>query len=180
MSPRIKRTRKIFGPPAIKGLKPSCRGGGITKNKPVFLFLEEYESIKLCDYDLLNHNEASKAMGVSRPTFSRIYSAARQKVALAFVEVREIVVEGGKVYYDSAWFICNSCGCDFNHHNLEMNPDNCPLCGSNDISNLTSKEISEVGKCVCTKCGEEFELEQGLNCNKLKCPICGHDICRRY
>ncbi len=141
--------RKILGPPAIKGLLPRRRGGGVVNSEPVVMLLEEYESIKLCDYDLMNHNEASQIMGVSRPTFTRIYSSARQKVAKAFVEVSEIIVEGGKVYYDSEWFQCEECGCDFNHHDKMTTPEKCPLCGSSKVKNIVSNENCEGG----LKCG---------------------------
>lgn len=147
MSPRRKRLRKIFGPPAIKGFIPRRRGKGGVKKEPVILLLEEYEALKLCDYDQKNHNEASEIMGVSRPTFTRIYSSARQKIAKAFVEVSEIIVEGGKVYYDSEWYMCESCGCDFNHHDKLTKPDKCPLCGGDKIKNIVSEENNK------TKCG---------------------------
>ncbi len=136
MSPRRKRIRKIYGPPSIKALRPNRRGGGAIKTDPVILLLEEYESIKLCDYDLLTHNEASQIMGVSRPTFTRIYSAARQKVAKSFVEVREIIIEGGKVYYDSEWYKCDICGSEFNHSVSISDKIICPLCGNTNVKNI--------------------------------------------
>ncbi|PLX09884.1 MAG: hypothetical protein C0596_00975 [Marinilabiliales bacterium] len=135
--------------------------------------------MKLCDYDLLNHNEASQIMGVSRPTFTRIYSAARQKVAQSFVEVREIIVEGGKVYYDSEWFVCKTCGCDFNHHDKSSGPKSCPLCGSSDLGNVATTNIDDDNSCLCIECGHVFELEPGSDCAQLKCPKCGHIVCRR-
>jgi predicted DNA-binding protein (UPF0251 family) len=128
-------------------LRPHRRGGGQVRSEPVVLLLEEYESIKLCDYDLMNHNEASQFMGVSRPTFSRIYSRARQKVAKSFVEVREIIVEGGKVYYDSEWFECKNCGCDFNNSDMFSKSVKCPLCGSDEIINITADEDIKNNKC---------------------------------
>ena len=74
------------------------------------LLYEEYEALRLCDYSMENHNRASEIMEVSRPTFTRIYASARQKLASAFVEGRQIVIEGGKVYFDSDWHICNDHG----------------------------------------------------------------------
>ncbi len=138
MSPRNKRIRKILRPPALKSLTPKSRGCKSVNVEPVMLLLEEFEAIKLCDYDLINHNEASVLMGVSRPTFTRIYSSARKKVATAFVEIREIIVEGGKVCYDSDWFQCDNCGCDFNHNNKTVLPTKCPLCGNSKISNIVT------------------------------------------
>ena len=120
MSPRIKRPRKILNPPVIKGFKPYGSDSANQNTEPVFLLFEEYEALRLCDYDMINHLPASEIMGISRPTFTRIYSAARQKIAKAFVEGRQISIEGGKVYYDSDWYNCNKCGCDFNNPEKEV------------------------------------------------------------
>ena len=87
--PRRRRLRKVVAPPGFKGYKPYGARG--KKSEKVELLYEEYEAIKLADYDGLNHLEASKLMGISRPTFARIYEAARQKIAKALVETREIV-----------------------------------------------------------------------------------------
>ena len=133
MSPRIKRPRKVLNPPIIKGFKPFGPGIANLNPEPVFLLFEEYEALRLCDFDMVIHNEASIIMGVSRPTFTRIYAAARQKIALAFVEGRQITIEGGKVYFDSDWYHCNKCGCDFNNPEKEKDVERCPLCGSQTV-----------------------------------------------
>ena len=130
MSPRIKRLRKVLNPPPIKGFKPYGPESGKQKTEPVIMLYEEYEALRLCDYDMCNHHSASVIMNVSRPTFTRIYASARQKIAKAFVEGAQIAIEGGKVYFDSDWYHCNSCNCNFNNHNKEKEIENCPLCGS--------------------------------------------------
>ncbi len=119
-----------MNPPSVKGFQPY--GPGIAKNQKeaIGLLFEEYEALKLCDYDMFNHSEAANTMCVSRPTFTRIYSSARQKIAKAFVEGRQIIIEGGKVYFDSSWHSCNSCGCYFNVSSNEVKTNRCPLCGS--------------------------------------------------
>ncbi|MBN2485773.1 MAG: DUF134 domain-containing protein [Bacteroidales bacterium] len=128
--PRPKRIRKVTTPPHYKGYKPL----GVSENlEPVILNYEEYEAIRLCDFELLGQVEASQLMAVSRPTFTRIYESARRKVAEAFVKGSAIVFEGGKVYYDSEWYICNSCGCWFNHLAKDEEIKYCSLCGSEDI-----------------------------------------------
>lgn len=135
MSPRHKRLRKVITPPVIKGYKPYGPDISLARTEPVVMLFEEYESLKLCDYDMFNHEEASKAMNVSRPTFTRVYAAARQKIAKAFVEGRPISIEGGKVYFDSDWYHCQSCHCYFNNPERDKKIEACPLCGSDTISN---------------------------------------------
>jgi len=126
---RPKRLRKIGNPPHFKGFNPI----GLAEDHPVVMNYEEYESIRLSDYLLLGQVEAAQAMGISRPTFTRIYESARRKVALAFEKGRPIVFEGGKVYFDSEWYTCNACSCWFNHPEKYETVAQCALCGSTDI-----------------------------------------------
>lgn len=119
-----------MNPPTVKGFKPYGPEVAGNKKEAIGLLFEEYEALKLCDYDMKNHSDAAKIMCISRPTFTRIYSSARQKIAKAFVEGRQIIIEGGKVYFDSSWHLCNSCGCYFNIPGKEEKTNKCPLCGS--------------------------------------------------
>lgn len=129
--PRPKRNRKVTSPPHFKGFIPI----GLPDGKdPVVLNYEEYEAIRLCDYELLAQLDAAAQMEISRPTFTRVYESARRKVAEAFVTGRAIVFEGGKVYFDSEWFKCYSCKCWFNNPEKENVVASCALCGSSDIS----------------------------------------------
>jgi predicted DNA-binding protein (UPF0251 family) len=133
MSPRLKTLRKVLSPPLIKGFKPY---GNINANpgaEPVNLLFEEYEALRLCDYDRCNHHRASVIMGVSRPTFTLIYASALQKISIAFVEGRQISIDGGKVYFDSDWYRCLSCQCYFNNPEKQVLIEKCPLCGHDRI-----------------------------------------------
>jgi len=127
--PRPKHIRKVNNPPHFRGYLPI----GLSEEHPVVLNFEEYEAIRLCDFDLASQAGAALQMGVSRPTFIRIYESARRKVAQAFIHGKPIIFEGGKVYFDSEWYTCNSCGCWFNHPAKDTAVANCALCGSNDI-----------------------------------------------
>jgi len=133
MSPRNKLLRRVLNVPVIKGFKPYGPESGLQHLEPVNLLYEEYEAIRLSDYDHLNHQQASEMMGVSRPTFTRIYASALQNMAKALVEGRQLSIEGGKVYFDSDWYECEQCHCNFNNPEKENEIKNCPLCGSNRI-----------------------------------------------
>ena len=174
MSPRRKMLRKLISPPSVKGFTPF--GPEVSSGKEaVVMFFEEYESIKLCDYDMYNHNQASVIMSVSRPTFTRIYSAARQKVAMAFVEARQLVVEGGKVYFDSEWYICNNCSCSFNNPHRDVEIKQCGLCGSDDFDRYEQgNEEAQNNQliCICPECATEVVAESGRGCAKNRCPEC--------
>lgn len=182
MSPRTKRLRKVINPPLVKGFKPYGPDAGKVKAEPVMLHLEEYEALRLCDYDLYNHHEASVIMGVSRPTFTRVYSSARQKIATAFVEGRQIAIEGGKVYFDSDWFHCGHCKCFFNNPEKDQKVEACPLCGDRekikslegDPEGYEAEAREEAGEdaCICPQCGYSKPHKSGMPCSHQVCPDC--------
>ena len=136
--PRRRRLRRILAPPKFKGYSPY--GAHRNPKEPVTLLYEEYEAIKLADYDLMNHLEASERMEVSRATFARIYETARRKIAKAMVEVREIRMHHGHSQTDQHWFICNGCNARFT---IPMNGDQkaCPMCKQDEITSITGNNI---------------------------------------
>lgn len=130
MTPRIRVLRKVLNPPIINGFKPYGQKSEKQNLDSVNLLYEEYEAIRLSDYSKLNHHQASVMMAVSRPTFTRIYASALQKVAKAFVEGRQITIKGGKVYFDGDWYHCNTCKSYFSKPEKDKIVENCSLCGS--------------------------------------------------
>lgn len=138
---RPKKIRRMTSIPAISGFKPYGDTVASFKKDAVFLLCEEYEALKLNDYEKCNQCEAAAIMQVSRPTFTRIYLSARQKIAAAFIEGRQIIIEGGKVQYDQNWYSCNDCKCSFNK--MEEIPIKCPLCRSKNIQEYSSEIISK-------------------------------------
>lgn len=167
-----------MNPPVIKGFMPYGRIGKNSDFEPVMLHYEEYESLRLCDYDGLTHAEASITMGVSRPTFTRIYALARQKMAVALVEGRQLGIEGGKIYFDTDWFRCETCQCFFNNPEKDTTVEHCPLCKSSDVHNYSADNngepddsCSDVNEWVCRVCGYKHILKQNEDF-LLVCPSC--------
>src|SRR5690554_4661131 len=130
--PRRKRNRRIQVPPVIKGM--SVYGVRGRKSNEVILRLEEYEAIRLLDYQNLTQEQAAVHMDVSRPTLTRIYEEARNKVATAFVEGRDIIFRGGDIYFDENWYKCQNCQASFNNYQDEK--AECPVCSSEDVITL--------------------------------------------
>ncbi|MBE0668920.1 MAG: DUF134 domain-containing protein, partial [Bacteroidales bacterium] len=186
MSPRPKRLRRVSNPPLVSGFRPY---GGAAKDRhpqSVFLHLEEYEVIRLCDFENLNHHEAARVMDVSRLTLTSIYAQARAKIADAIVSGKQIIIEGGKIYYDSEWYKCNGCNCLFNQPEKSIAPSGCPLCGSDRIvSYVPSDEVtpttchSNADICVCPACGFEKRHEAAQPCKEEICPVCGSRLMRK-
>ena len=57
--------------------------------------IDEFEALRLADVEGLRQVEAAEKMRISRPTFTRIYAAARAKVGDALVNIKAIKIEGG-------------------------------------------------------------------------------------
>ena len=133
--PRPKSLRKIVAPPGFSGYKPFGHRHG--RKKQVDLYYEEYEAIKLADYDMMNHLEASRLMGISRATFARIYESARRKIARALVETREIKSVFGNASLDNSWYECSACNARFTLPPTAAD-HKCPLCKKQEIHPINS------------------------------------------
>ncbi len=105
--PRQKQSRKISSPPLMSGFKPF--GIPRTALESVILNIDEYESIRLLDYEGLMQEQEAERMNVSRPTLTRIYESARKAIAKAFVEGKVVLIEGGTVNFENEWFKCKRC-----------------------------------------------------------------------
>lgn len=131
--------KKVVAPPVFMGFKPygcsdDCKGS-------IDLLYEEYEAVKLADYKLMTHQEAGAIMGISRPTFARIYESARRKIARALVEAKEIKTVYGNVWFDKEWYFCQNCKDRFILSSTEDKKE-CPHCHSRDIVHLNQKQIN--------------------------------------
>jgi uncharacterized protein len=143
---RNKKCRKLSDIPSVKGFRPF----GLSKfvNDPVIIQLEEYEALKSADYLGLSHEEAAEKMGISRPTFTRVYESVRKKIALSFTEGRSILIEGGNVEFDFDWYKCNECGNSFSLQKKEMSEEAvCNKCNSKNVTNLNNCFINGCGHC---------------------------------
>lgn len=126
--------RNIKEPPRIRGFAPY--GSPRSVFEKVELNIDEFEAIRLADYEGLDQGEAARRMGISGSTFSRLIEKAHKKIGEAFVEVREILIGGGSVHFRNNIFRCGNCG-----HLIRMSidrpgPQRCPECGSLNFSDL--------------------------------------------
>ncbi|MDZ7776711.1 MAG: DUF134 domain-containing protein [Bacteroidales bacterium] len=167
------KTSKNGKTSGVKGFRPH---GAKSVQAAVEMLYEEYEALKLADYDGYSQVEAAEKMDVSRPTFTRIYDKALKKIARAFVEHREIIIKGGQVTFDENWFRCNSCHYIFKMPGKGNNISHCPVCGSQDIIDETAgnrkAEKSSEAWCVCVECRNKVKHEPGIPCRKMECPEC--------
>ena len=61
----------------------------------IILKVEEYESLRLLDYEGLTQEECAEQMNLVRTSITAIYASARRKVADSLVNGKELYIEGG-------------------------------------------------------------------------------------
>lgn len=135
--------RKIENLSTVFNFIPSEREFEGMKN---VLKMEELEAIRLKDLEGLEQGECAEKMEVSRPTFQRILSSAREKIADSLTYGKAIIIEGGNYTRNICAVKCIECGKKWmdSFENLESIKNGeypCPSCGSTRIScENTSKE----------------------------------------
>ncbi len=91
--PRPCRCRRVCAEPAVAAFGPYPEG--LPAGEPVLLLVEEYEALRIIDYEKRTHEQCAAQMLVSRTTVTEIYERARFKLAQALVEGRPLRIEGG-------------------------------------------------------------------------------------
>jgi predicted DNA-binding protein (UPF0251 family) len=88
---RPKKTRWVKCDPSERCFKPKSGAG----SEGIVLSLDEFEAIRLLDYEGFSQIQAAKQMRVHRSTVSRIATVARYKIAKALVQIKTLKIEGG-------------------------------------------------------------------------------------
>lgn len=125
--PRPTICRMITEMPQCLAFKPA--GIPLEDLEKIILTLDEFEAMRLADFDDLYQEEAANKMGVSRPTFGNIIKSARKKIAEAMITGKAIIIEGGDIALINKK--CERC---------RKNKESCPKCqGEKDENNLSCK-----------------------------------------
>ncbi|MGY5865168.1 MAG: DUF134 domain-containing protein [Candidatus Thorarchaeota archaeon] len=129
--PRRKRHRFVHREPTVSVYKPA--GIPAKELEEILLAVDEFEAIRLADYEGMNQREACTIMKISQPTFNRILASARNKVAQGLVEGQVLRIEGGRYVLGDGSGGLQCTDCDYR---LDMNKDKrnaCPNCGSSKL-----------------------------------------------
>lgn len=89
---RPRKCRRVCGLPEISDFGPVEKK---PKDNVVLMSVEEYETIRLIDWEGLTQEECGKQMEVARTTVQSIYMAARRKLADCLVNGKLLKIEGG-------------------------------------------------------------------------------------
>ncbi len=82
--PRPKKCRKISRLPKTVSFKP--QGVPLCELEEIYLSLDAFEALRLVDYKKYSLEQAAQQMQISRHTFGRLLTQARQTLAKAIVE----------------------------------------------------------------------------------------------
>ena len=90
---RPKKTRWIRCEPGERCFRPQHKSSDDLEG--VILTLDEFEAVRLLDFEENTQERAAKKMKVHRSTVSRIIASAHKKIADALINVKAVKIEGG-------------------------------------------------------------------------------------
>ncbi|MDD3045189.1 MAG: DUF134 domain-containing protein [Candidatus Delongbacteria bacterium] len=131
--PRPQKNRLIKEPPVFTEFKAVGVPGRVMDK--VVLSLDEYEALRLSDFEGMSQEEAADEMEISRPTFTRLIETSRKKICEMLVNGKMLVIDGGNIHFRQNLIKCRNCGHMFNI-NIEDDIKRCPSCGSGELMNL--------------------------------------------
>lgn len=134
---RPAKKRTVEKPPKISGMKPIGVPGKLLDK--ITLSIDEYEAIRLSDYEGLGHKAGADEMNISRPTFTRLLQSAHRKIAQTIVDVKDLIIEGGNYSFARVLVRCLDCQ-TVSDIGTEHGTDNfCPECQSENIICLNNE-----------------------------------------
>jgi predicted DNA-binding protein (UPF0251 family) len=130
---RSQNWRRVSFVPEVSYFRPADIPQGILEE--VSLTIDEAEAIRLKDLEGLEQEECADSMRVSRPTFGRILTSARRKLADALLTGKAIRIEGGNFEMAMRRFRCLD-GHEWDvpfEAMVNAPPESCPTCSTPNI-----------------------------------------------
>lgn len=159
--PRPRLSRRVWFQPGVTYFKPA--GIPIIALLETVLTVDEFEAIRLKDFEGMEQEQAAKKMKISQPTFHRLILSARKKVADALVNGKAIKIEGGS----------------YKMVQQPMQPGMGRGAGGGRGRGGRGMGFGGPAmSCVCTSCGYQQQKQRGVPCATLVCPKCGAPMVR--
>lgn len=123
--PRPKKCRRICNMPKTGEFAPV---GNNVEDEAVVITLDEYETIRLIDFEKMSQMQCADQMNVARTTITAIYDSARYKIADSIINGKRIIIDGGNVELCEHGESCCGRGCKqkcFDGHNKTCSKNCC-------------------------------------------------------
>ena len=91
--PRPRICRRVGLRPGVTYFKPA--GVRMIHLDEIVLTVDEYEAVRLVDFEEIGQSKAGQKMKISQPTLSRLLKSARKKLSDAIINGKAIKIEGG-------------------------------------------------------------------------------------
>ncbi|MBN2890489.1 MAG: DUF134 domain-containing protein [Bacteroidales bacterium] len=130
---RKEKNRIVHQPPLYSEFKPA--GVAARFLNQIELSLDEYEALRLADYEGMSQDEASFEMDISRPTFTRLIEKARKKMVEFIVTGKKLKIVDGNIHFKNNVFKCLDCEQMFVMQ-INETVSLCPSCSSENVTNL--------------------------------------------
>jgi predicted DNA-binding protein (UPF0251 family) len=130
--PRI--CRRVYFEPNVTYFKPA--GIRLVDLEEMVWSVDEFEAVRLKDLLQLDQETAARKMKISQPTFHRLVTSARKKIADAIINGKAIRIGGGNfkmVEMPKRKFRCYDCGHEWALPYGTGKPQECPNCKSKNI-----------------------------------------------
>ncbi len=114
---RPKKCRRVCMEPSYDSFIP----GGIPSDGIVKLSVDEYETIRLIDYEKMTQEQCAIQMEIARTTVTDIYTQARYKIADSLIHGKRLIIAGGNYTVCNHEMKCGNSGkCMFMSKNVDM------------------------------------------------------------
>lgn len=124
--PRPMKWRRVAYMPQFTYFKPA--GIPLRELEEVVVSVDEMEAIRLKDIEGLEQEQGAVKMNISRPTFQRMLTSARGKIADALINGKAIRIEGGSFDVLRRRFRCGVDGYEWEVPFEEISPERPPVC----------------------------------------------------
>jgi predicted DNA-binding protein (UPF0251 family) len=167
--PRPRRRRRVRFRPDVTFFRPE----GVKESylEESILTVDEFEAVRLKDLDGFDQEKAAKKMNISQPTFHRLITSARKKIADAIVKGKAIKIEGG--VYRMVGFGRTAGG------RGTAAGGGRGMGRGGGRGRMGGFALGPGGECVCASCGHTVSHQRGVPCYQMKCPKCGSPMTRR-
>ena len=139
--PRPQKCRRVAYLPEVTYFKPA--GIPLRALEEVVLSVEEVEALRLKDIEGLEQGEGAEKMNISRPTFQRVLTSARQKIADAILNGKAVNIKGGNFEMAFHRYRCRR------GHEWDLAtpagapPEYCPTCSTADVQAVPLAEFGQ-------------------------------------